>query len=1063
MKGKISPSVNIIRDDSQKIDYYVTPNAKKTAKKIFENFNRGSHSFNLIGSFGTGKSSFLWALEKSLKDNLDYFDTEFNGKTEFVKIVGDYQSLKSVLNQEFGITEDYSSNQKLFDGIFQRYQKIEKKKGLFVIAIDEFGKFLEFAAKNNPEDEVYFIQKLAEFVNSPNRNIILLTSLHQSIESYGYILNKKEIQEWRKIKGRFKDLTFNEPVEQLLFLASSFLSERDNYSKEELLKNKLITEFNLFNIQNEYLEKVEKRLFPLNAISGYTLALALQRYGQNERSLFTFLNSIKFSEIERQDNGFEMTDVYDYLFEEFYNFIISKSNPDYSNWSAIKNALERAEIISNIDIKLADNLLKTIGLLSIFTRKGSRIDIDFLKSYLKEIYSENEVENVIELLENNKIIKFSKFDFSFKLTEGTDLDIDKAIMDAESQIDDSIDVLSKLNSHFEFPIITAKAITHKLGTPRLFEFILTNEPISKIPIEEIDGYINLIFNEKKINDADLIHHSKEKPIFFGIFSNTSGIFKTLFEIEKTNKVLKDMQDENDRVAIKELKSIIKSQEILLNHYVMDSLYSNRVTWYSNGKKININDKKEFNKGLSSLCEEIYTETPRIQNELINRHKVSASIATARRNYWRALVNDYQKEDLGFDSSKWPAEKTIYFTLLKRSGIHQRIGTDFTFANPNTDDLAQLWDISNLFLDQAKSSNKKLTDFIKLLSTAPIKLKQGVLDFWIPTFLFIKRGDFALYGDNGFIPYLDASILYMMTKNPKEYSIKSFELNDLRLSLFNKYRDFLRQENRSTLNNESFIESIRPILIFYRDLTDYSKKTKTISSEAVKLRDAISKAVDPEKTFFEDFPDALGYTLKDLTLDNKLFEDYIIDFQNKIQEIKGSFDDLLNRFELFICDEIVGKKVDFKSYKSILQRRFESIKEHEALTKHKIFLLRIQSNLDDRDSYLMSISQALIGKPLNQTKDSDEKLLKDRMLSIVGELDNLVDLNKVKIDEGEQLIKFELTTKADGGKEQIVRIPKNKRDELEKNMKKISLELDKNKSMKIPILVSLLKKALDKNE
>jgi len=749
----MSQSVNIIRDDNRKFDYYVTPNAKKTANEIFENFNRGTHSFNLIGSFGTGKSSFIWALEKSLKDGFDYFDTQFNGKTEFVKIVGDYQSLKSALNEEFNITEDYKSNQKLFDAIFQRYQKLAKKKDLLIIAIDEFGKFLEFAAKNNPEAEVYFIQKLAEFVNSPDRNIILLTSLHQSIESYGYTLNKKEVQEWRKIKGRFKDLTFNEPVEQLLFLASSYLSKRENRKKNTSLNSKLITEFNLFNIQSDYLEKIEDKLSPLSAISSYTLAIALQRYGQNERSLFTFLNSIKFSEIEHLDSGFEIAEIYDYLFEEFYNFIIGKSNPDYSNWSAIKNAIERAEIISDIDVKLSDRLLKTLGILAIFSRKGSRIDNEFFYNYFKKDYSKNQISEVIRLLVNHQIIRFSKFDSSYKLVEGTDLDIDKAIMEAENQIDDSIDVLSKLNSHFDFPIITAKGITYKLGTPRLFEFKLTNTLISETPVNEIDGFINLIFNEKSVSVKEVVELSKDKPILYGVFLNTTGIFETLFEIEKTNKVLKDMEDENDRVAIKELKSIIKSQETLLNHYVMDSLYSDRVSWCANGVELKITDKKEFNKALSSLCEGIYTETPRIQNELINKHKVSSAIATARRNYWKALVNDYQKEDLGFDNTKWPAEKTIYYTLLKQTGIHQKAGGNYTLTRPNTPDLVKLWDISNEFLNEAKSSKKNLLDFISLLSSSPIKLKQGVIDFWIPTFLFIKRGDFALYGDNGFIPYL----------------------------------------------------------------------------------------------------------------------------------------------------------------------------------------------------------------------------------------------------------------------------------------------------------------------
>ena len=228
----------------------------------------------------------------------------------------------------------------------------------------------------------------------------------------------------------------------------------------------------------------------------------------------------------------------------------------------------------------------------------------------------------------------------------------------------------------------------------------------------------------------------------------------------------------------------------------------------------------------------------------------------------------------------------------------------------------------------------------MLETAPIKLKQGVIDFWAPTFLYLKRGDFALYNDNGFVPYLDETVLYFMTRTPKEFYIKSFELNDLRLSLFNKYRDFLQQENTTNFDSDSFIESIRPLLIFYRDLPEYNKKTKTVSKEAVQLREAISKAKDPEKTFFEDFPQALGYSLSELATDTKLFEDYIIDFQHKIEEIKQSFDELLNRFELFICDEVIGQTIPFESYKTKLHDRFSSIKEHQALTQHKVFLLRV---------------------------------------------------------------------------------------------------------------------------
>lgn len=241
--------------------------------------------------------------------------------------------------------------------------------------------------------------------------------------------------------------------------------------------------------------------------------------------------------------------------------------------------------MAGVDIELSHKFLKSLGLLAIFSKKGSALDLPFFIGYFKDVFSENQVDDTIKRLEKAKIIRFSRFDSSFKLTEGTDLDIEKAIMDAERQIDSSIDILSKLNSHFDFPIITAKAITYRLGTPRLFEFLLTNLPANQIPLGEIDGFVNLIFSEKEIIEEYLIQHSKGKPILFGYFQNTSDIFETLFEIEKTKKVLKDMQGENDRVAIKELKTIIQSNEKLLNHFVMDSLYSDKVKWYLCGEMI----------------------------------------------------------------------------------------------------------------------------------------------------------------------------------------------------------------------------------------------------------------------------------------------------------------------------------------------------------------------------------------------------------------------------------------------------------------------------------------------
>jgi hypothetical protein len=41
---------------------------------------------------------------------------------------------------------------------------------------------------------------------------------------------------------------------------------------------------------------------------------------------------------------------------------------------------------------------------------------------------------------------------------------------------------------------------------------------------------------------------------------------------------------------------------------------------------------------------------------------------------------------------------------------------------------------------------KISELSELLSKRPLKLKQGLIDFWIPTFLFLKRDDFAIFND-----------------------------------------------------------------------------------------------------------------------------------------------------------------------------------------------------------------------------------------------------------------------------------------------------------------------------
>ncbi len=426
MANNFTTSVNIIRDTDREFQYIPTPNAKQVVSQIVNDFKKGIRSFNVVGTYGTGKSSFLWAFEQSVKGIKRYYEPNFlpEVKVDFVKLVGSYSSIIEQFEQAFDVESNKNQQESILSEIFNKYHSLGKGNKILFILIDEFGKFLEYASKHNPEKELYFIQQLAEFCNNPKHNIVLITTVHQNIESYAYGLSKNQQQEWTKVKGRFREITFNEPVEQLLFLASEYVSENfENKTSKAVIEEclKLTIETKAFNFNSDFLSEIASKLYPLDILAANVLTLALQKYGQNERSLFSFLESsdhtglAKFNKLENP--FYNLSNVYDYLNFNFYSFLTSRYNPDFSAWSSIRSSIEEVERVFETDIHDYIKTVKTIGLLNTFSASGSILDLNFFIDYLKTACGVSDGKEIINNLETKNIIRYRNSSNQFKLFE----------------------------------------------------------------------------------------------------------------------------------------------------------------------------------------------------------------------------------------------------------------------------------------------------------------------------------------------------------------------------------------------------------------------------------------------------------------------------------------------------------------------------------------------------------------------------------------------------------------------------------------------------------------------
>ena len=527
MANNFSTSINILRDTNREINYLPTPNARLVASQIVNDFKQGIRSFNLVGTYGTGKSSFLVAFEQSIKGEKSYFEPKFISKTEFdfVKIIGSYSSIIDQFSIFFDVQLVKNQEDNILAEIFNRYHSIKKENKVMFIFIDEFGKFLENASKHNPEKELYFIQKLAEFCNNPTYNIILLTTVHQNLESYAYGLSKIQQQEWTKVKGRFREITFNEPVEQLLYLASEFVNKnlKANLPRKEIATlTELIINTKAFVFNEVYLKEIASKLYPLDVLSASILTISMQRYGQNERSLFTFLESTDHTGLQKfnkkENTFYNLSNVYDYLNFNFYSFLTSKYNPDFAAWGAIRSSIEEVERAFDSNINDYAKAVKVIGLFNIYAASGSNLDFNFLTEYLQIACYIETPAVIIKNLEAKNIIRYRKHSNRYILFEGTDLDIESALIEAGNKISEVVDITSLLNKHFQLQPVFAKQYSYTKGTPRYFQFVISDIPISTIPSGEIDGYINLIFNDR-LNESYIQNKSKmqEEAVVYCFF------------------------------------------------------------------------------------------------------------------------------------------------------------------------------------------------------------------------------------------------------------------------------------------------------------------------------------------------------------------------------------------------------------------------------------------------------------------------------------------------------------------------------------------------------------------
>jgi len=1064
MQASFSPSINIERDQDTNRYYHPTPNSISAYDTIANNFRSGIHSYNIIGSYGTGKSAFLLAFTKHLNQSEDIFSPigeRFNNCKgfQFINLVGKYKSIIEIFAEHLGIEPEEEL-------ILKKIQSIQKKakaiQECVVIVFDEFGKALEYSAKNNPERDLYFIQRLSEYVNNDKRNILFISTLHQNFDAYSIGLSSKDRKEWEKVKGRLKEIPFNEPVEQLLNLASKVISEKFTPKNKALTKRLLnrIVKNGLFGLQSEVISSISQGLYPLDILAASSLVVSLQKYGQNERSLFNFIESeepFSIKEFLRKETRiYNVADVYDYLIQNFSYILSSKHNSDFFGWKLLKDSLDRVDTQLDQHVKECKSIVKVIGLLGLSISEKGKLNIEFLTTYAKEVLGLTRAKEAIETLQEAQIIRYHKYKDSFTLFEGTDIDIEKEIQRKKKQVGLLENMEFEFLKHIKLEYEIAKRVTYEKGTPRIFKYIVTGEKLNQqdFVIGGHDGVINIYFRDEPLSTP-----GTQLPILYCNVSELDALYDNVYDLYILDKILlENILDTVGRIEIQDYKDFLIRQ---LNEEFYAGIYSDRTIWSYQEKQVTIGSSRELNKQLSAISEDVYSSIPVFKNEMVNKTKLSGSIHGAKRQYIQALISSWSQPDLGFEGSKVPPERTIYNTLLAKSGIHFKTNNQAAdFQRPTDDSYSVLWEACEKFVEGSKSNPRKIEELLNLLRLKPFGMKEGFIELWVITYLFIKREEYALYYNGIYQPSFSKEICEVLLKKSKVITIKAIEVEGVKLDLFNNYRQLLEIESKERITNKGFQEIAKPFLVFYKGLSKFAKLNTThLSDQAVKLRKVLMNAKELEKTFFEDIPLAFDLNTSILNDSEEQLRQFIEQIHSAIKELRTSDQRLKDRFKERLSGIFQLKNEDFEVIREHLIARYSQIKPFLLSKENTSLIKRMSSQIPDENAYFNSLAQGFYGKPLTDLEGQDEVALYHTVSSQLEDLDNLLDISGTNIDhKNEKAVKINIYASDGESLERQLILNKKQLTEIRKQKRKITTFLSSIQDPKVieGLLIQTLK-------
>ena len=888
-----------------------------------------------------------------------------------------------------------------------------KAKGLLLI-LDELGKFLEFAALHPERQDVFLLQRLAEAASrSADEPLFIVSLLHQGFNAYADHLNQSAQREWEKVAGRFEEIVFNPPVEQ----AASIISSAINVRVQEIPKaqtNQLRWAMErtlglgwLGSAPAKTLLDAAPQLYPLHPTVLPVLIRTFRRFGQNERSLFSFLLSNEPFGLQdfaqravRDDELYRLHHFYDYVRTNFGHRLSVQSYR--SHWNLIDSVVESFVEENEVQLKI----LKTVGILNLLNDSDLLATEESVLCALAEDdkVQEKNVRIAVSALHKGKRIIYDRGRArGLCLWPHSSVDIEKAYEDACRVIDTPQQVASLIKESLETRPIVARR--HYIETGNLRHAEVRYCAVKDLPtvleqrISDADGLIVVplceTLSEREValafaKQTGMSGHSNWLVAVPQPLNNLSALVQEVQRWEWVSvNTLELNADKYAREEVSRQKAAAQSQmEKRIQNFIGWQQLSGHMMldWFCEGRALKLKNGRHLLETLSQIFDETYRLAPHIQNELVNRRNLSSAAAAGRMRLIGRMFSDPGSALLGMDPAKKPPEMSIYLSVLKRTGLHQMIGDAWRIGEPHhrsdaCNVLPALKRIAEI-VRQEPDARVNVASLFAELRNPPYGVRDGILPLLLSVFAIAHDRDVAFYKDGSFLRELNGEQMLVLTKASERFDIQYCKIEGVRAELFERLLAVL-EIHRPGDRDIELLDLVKNLCMFVAQLPVYARNTKRLSPAALAVRQALLEAREPAKLLFSDLPTACGFdAIEARPATGKPIKSFVRTLKLALDELRIAFPELQDRLRKSLRENF-KLSGSFQECRIALVERSQRICLTVTEPKFKAFCLRLMDDALTESDWLESIGSHLALKPPARWHDAEEDLFNTELTHVAA--------------------------------------------------------------------------------